>query len=72
MCLAMLADGDFDPELCPLLAGLSPEARARRLGQPWAKACIDRRKVRVAAPPQPAGCESEPGTRPVPCVAMAT
>lgn len=46
MCVATLSDGEFDPELCPMLAGLSAKERAKRLEQPWVKACIDRRKAR--------------------------
>lgn len=45
MCAATLADGQFDPLVCPLLAKLSPEERARRLAEPWVAACIARRKT---------------------------
>jgi len=49
VCVATLADGDFDPELCPMLAGLAPSERARRLSQPWIKACIDRRHAQMSS-----------------------
>lgn len=54
MCVARLDDGEFDPERCPLLAGLPAHERARRLSQPWVKACIaQRRTVSAEQSPRP-------------------
>lgn len=39
MCQAMLDKGEFDPELCPLLKGLSPEQIAVRMKQLPISAC---------------------------------
>lgn len=41
MCDAINARGEFDPDLCPLLKGLTPEERrARMTGNPRISACI--------------------------------
>ena len=42
MCQAMLDKGEFDPELCPLLKGLSPEEIAVRLQQQPIASCRQR------------------------------
>ena len=65
MCVATLADGEFDPELCPMLAGLAPHERARRLSQPWIKACIDNRRAQLASQ---RGGDADPAR---PCAAPA-
>lgn len=40
MCRAMLEMGEFDPGLCPLLDGLSPEEIAKRVANdPHIQAC---------------------------------
>lgn len=47
MCQAMLDNGEFDPELCPLLKGLSPEEIAVRMKQQPIAACRRRLDDRV-------------------------
>lgn len=39
MCQAMLDNGSFDPELCPLLKGLSPAEKAKRMESPPVESC---------------------------------
>jgi hypothetical protein len=39
MCQAMLDRGEFDPELCPLLKGLSPEQIVERMKQQPIASC---------------------------------
>jgi hypothetical protein len=44
MCQAMLDNGSFDPELCPLLKGLSSAEKAKRMESPPVASC----KARMA------------------------
>ena len=46
MCQAILDKGEFDPELCPLLKGLSPEQIAVRMKQEPFVSCVRRLEVR--------------------------
>ena len=48
MCQAMLDNGSFDPDLCPLLKGLSPEEIAMRMRQQPIASCRKRLDDRVA------------------------
>lgn len=48
MCQAMLDNGNFDPELCPLLKGLSPEEIAMRMKQQPIASCRKRLDDRAA------------------------
>lgn len=42
MCNAAFKNGMFDMDSCPLLAGLSPEERRRRIEDPDIQACMAR------------------------------
>jgi hypothetical protein len=43
----MLDNGSFDPELCPLLKGLSPEEIAARMSQQPIASCRKRLETRA-------------------------
>ncbi len=59
MCQAMLDNGSFDPDLCPLLKGLSPEEIAMRMKQQPIASCRKRLDDRVAGMP-PSGDDDCP------------
>lgn len=69
MCDAINASGQFDPDLCPLLSGLSPEEqRARMRTDPRIAACL----AALEGPartgpfrrPEYLPCPTEPATAP--------
>jgi hypothetical protein len=58
MCQAMLDNGSFDPALCPLLKGLSPQEIAERLHQQPIISCRQRlaAKAQGRLPPEDDHC----------------
>ena len=62
MCQARFSNGSFDPALCPLLAGLSPDEIADRLANdPMIRACAGMDK----------DCRTASARRSMPCSSVA-
>jgi hypothetical protein len=61
VCVATHPDGEFNPEFCPMLAGLDARERARRMELPWVKQCIEqrRREARPAAASEAGSASAE-------------